>query len=253
VLFAEKLRVGADNHAVLARQGRYQQVDDHLQVKEVRLGSDVVGAGVPDRRPGRWQRASRRPARRTPGPDEVSVPQVEDCEPARPVRVVTFHGVPGPINPTRATAAGAGAARCRSRPQTWARLNGCRRGPYATTISAHVTRLGYTCCEQGAVVVLYRIADGGTPGPGAATRCLPGSASSPARSTPPGSCGASSSTTGCVNAERPWAARARRAGQGVAHAGCLGGIAAMGQCRPTDVLYRWLVGRREAKKRYRTA
>jgi hypothetical protein len=38
VLFAEKLRQGNDNHAALARQGRYAIIDDNLHVKEVRVG-----------------------------------------------------------------------------------------------------------------------------------------------------------------------------------------------------------------------
>jgi Transposase DDE domain len=38
VLFAEKLRQGNDNHAALARQGRYAIVTDNLHVKEVTVG-----------------------------------------------------------------------------------------------------------------------------------------------------------------------------------------------------------------------
>jgi hypothetical protein len=38
VLFAEKLRQGSDNHAALARAGRYQIVEDNLHVKEVTVG-----------------------------------------------------------------------------------------------------------------------------------------------------------------------------------------------------------------------
>jgi Transposase DDE domain len=42
VLFAEKLRQGNDNHAALARPGRYQIVDDNLHVKEVHVGEGTA-------------------------------------------------------------------------------------------------------------------------------------------------------------------------------------------------------------------
>jgi hypothetical protein len=38
VLFAEKLRQGTDNHAAMARAGRYQIIEDNLHVKEVTIG-----------------------------------------------------------------------------------------------------------------------------------------------------------------------------------------------------------------------
>jgi DDE family transposase len=41
VLVGEKLRQGSDNHAALARPGRYQVVADNLQVKEVWVGDGV--------------------------------------------------------------------------------------------------------------------------------------------------------------------------------------------------------------------
>ncbi|MFI5843041.1 hypothetical protein ACIA8K_25360 [Catenuloplanes sp. NPDC051500] len=50
--------------------------------------------------------------------------------------------------------------------QSWARLNGCRSGPQATAVTAHVTRLTYTDCRQGADVVLYRISNGAHVWPG---------------------------------------------------------------------------------------
>ena len=42
VLFAEKLRQGSDNHAALARAGRYQIVADNLHVKEVTVGDGAA-------------------------------------------------------------------------------------------------------------------------------------------------------------------------------------------------------------------
>jgi transposase len=42
VLVGEKLRQGSDNHAALARPGRYQQAADNLQVKQVWVGEGVT-------------------------------------------------------------------------------------------------------------------------------------------------------------------------------------------------------------------
>jgi polyhydroxybutyrate depolymerase len=101
-----------------------------------------------------------------PDPDDVSVPEVEDCRPSRPVPVVTFHGQQDTVNPYPGNpdlrwgyAVPVGAA-------TWARLNDCRRGPQASTISEHVTRLSYSRCAQGAEVQLYRVSNGGHTWPG---------------------------------------------------------------------------------------
>ncbi len=101
-----------------------------------------------------------------PDPDDVSVPEVEDCRPSRPVPVVTFHGQQDQVNPYPGNpdlrwgyAVPVGLA-------TWGRLDECRRGPQAATISEHVVRLSYTRCAQGAEVELYRISDGGHTWPG---------------------------------------------------------------------------------------
>ena len=42
MLVGEKLRQGSDNHAALTRPGRYQQVADNLQVKQVWVGDGVT-------------------------------------------------------------------------------------------------------------------------------------------------------------------------------------------------------------------
>jgi hypothetical protein len=41
-LFGEKLRQGKDNHAALARAGRYSVIDDNLEVKEVTIGEGTT-------------------------------------------------------------------------------------------------------------------------------------------------------------------------------------------------------------------
>jgi polyhydroxybutyrate depolymerase len=84
-----------------------------------------------------------------PDPDDVSVPEIEDFVNPYPGNPDLRWGYSVPV----------AAA-------TWARLNDCRRGPQASTISEHVTRLAYTRCAQGAEVQLYRVSDGGHTWPG---------------------------------------------------------------------------------------
>ena len=101
-----------------------------------------------------------------PDPEDVSVPEVEDCRPARPVPVVTWHGQQDTVNPYLGSADLRWGYAVPLAAQTWARLNGCRQGPRAETVTEHVTRLTYTGCRQGAEVVLYRISNGGHVWPG---------------------------------------------------------------------------------------
>ena len=101
-----------------------------------------------------------------PDPDDVSVPEVEDCRPTRPVPVVTWHGQLDTVNPYPGSADLRWGYAVPVAAQTWARLNGCGAGPHAGTVTEHVTRLTYTGCRRGADVVLYRISDGGHVWPG---------------------------------------------------------------------------------------
>jgi polyhydroxybutyrate depolymerase len=102
-----------------------------------------------------------------PDPDDVSVPEIEDCRPTRPVPVVTWHGQEDVVNPYPGNGDLRWGYAVPVAVQTWARLNGCRVGPQATTVSEHVTRLEYTRCRQGADVEFYRISNGGHTWPGA--------------------------------------------------------------------------------------
>ncbi|MPQ96813.1 polyhydroxybutyrate depolymerase [Modestobacter sp. I12A-02628] len=101
-----------------------------------------------------------------PDPDDTSVPEVEDCSPSRPVPVITFHGQQDPVNPYQGNADLRWGYTTPVAVQTWARLDGCRRGPEATQVSEHVTELSYTTCAGGAEVTLYRVSDGGHTWPG---------------------------------------------------------------------------------------
>ncbi|MEV4638632.1 polyhydroxybutyrate depolymerase [Actinoplanes sp. NPDC049548] len=102
-----------------------------------------------------------------PDPDDVSVPEVEDCRPGRPVPVVTWHGQKDTTNPYPGSNDLRWGYAVPVAVQTWARLNGCQYGPEATTVTEHVTRLSYTGCSRGADVVLYRVSNGGHVWPGA--------------------------------------------------------------------------------------
>jgi polyhydroxybutyrate depolymerase len=102
-----------------------------------------------------------------PDPDDVSVPELEDCRPARAVPVVSWHGQQDTVNPYPGSGDLRWGYAVPVAAQSWARLNGCRSGPLATAVTEHVTRLTYTGCRQGADVVLYRISNGAHVWPGA--------------------------------------------------------------------------------------
>jgi polyhydroxybutyrate depolymerase len=101
-----------------------------------------------------------------PSPQDTSVPEVQDCTPGRPVPVVTFHGDADLVNPTLGSADLRWGYAVSVAVQTWARINGCRVGPTATPVSAHVTRFAYGHCRQHADVEYYRVAGGGHTWPG---------------------------------------------------------------------------------------
>ncbi len=101
-----------------------------------------------------------------PDPDDPTVPEVEDCEPQRPLPVLTFHGQQDMTNPYTGNGDLRWGYTVPVALQTWARIDGCRRGPNATPVSANVTRLAYTQCRDGVSVELYRVANGGHTWPG---------------------------------------------------------------------------------------
>jgi polyhydroxybutyrate depolymerase len=94
------------------------------------------------------------------------VPDPATCTPTRPVPVIAFAGTADPVNPYP----GGGAPYWQyGVPQAlarWAEINGCRRGPVTTSVTAHVDRISYSACRRGASVLLYRVAGGGHTWPG---------------------------------------------------------------------------------------
>ena len=101
-----------------------------------------------------------------PDPDDVSVPEVEDCRPDRPLPVLTFHGQQDVVNPYPGNGDLRWGYAVPLAVQTWARLDDCRRGPVATAVSEHVTRFSYTRCRRGVEVHFYRVSNGGHTWPG---------------------------------------------------------------------------------------
>ena len=99
--------------------------------------------------------------------DEPSVPDVEHCRPERPLPALTFHGQQDPLNPYLGNGDLRWGYSVPVALQTWARLDGCRRGPQSQPITGNVTRLAYTGCRDDVTVELYRIADGSHTWPGA--------------------------------------------------------------------------------------
>ncbi len=88
----------------------------------------------------------------------------EQCDPARPVPVLAFHGTADPLVPYE----GSGGI-LPPVPQWaigWAQRNGCTAGPTVTFELDEVTARTWSDCEQGAEVVLYTIEGGqhGWPG-----------------------------------------------------------------------------------------
>ena len=110
----------------------------------------------------------------------AAVVQVGDCNPARPVPVLAFHGTADPIVPyeggdmpsrllregaeqTRAPARFAGAEEWTA---SWAEGNGCATEAESIPPQGDVRGERYTHCNQGADVILYTIEDGGHTWPG---------------------------------------------------------------------------------------
>ena len=101
-----------------------------------------------------------------PDPDDVTVPEVEDCRPGRPVPVLTFHGEQDRVNPYTGNGDLRWGYGVPLAVQTWARLNDCQAGPEATSVAEHVTLFEYSECRRGAEVDFYSISDGGHTWPG---------------------------------------------------------------------------------------
>lgn len=96
---------------------------------------------------------------------DSSLPDPATCLPSRPVPIVTFHGTADATNPYSGGGSPYWQYGVPAALQRWAAINRCEERPAESRIAAHVTRLRYSRCADGAQIVLYRIdapaADGG--------------------------------------------------------------------------------------------
>lgn len=108
-----------------------------------------------------------------PDPDDVTVPELGNCAPKKPVAVLTFHGIDDMVNPLLGSNDLRWGYAASLAVQTWARLDECTSGPDAVPVSEHVTKFSYTGCHKGADVTYYRVSNGGHTWPGT-DAALPG-------------------------------------------------------------------------------
>ena len=90
------------------------------------------------------------------------------CGDLQPLPLIAFHGTADSQVPfeggTSVMSGDEPWDSVRSWTAGWAQRNGCGRTPDESAIAADVTRLEYSDCESGAIVVLYTVEDGGHPG-----------------------------------------------------------------------------------------
>lgn len=101
-----------------------------------------------------------------PDPAALTGPVPGSCAPAEPVAVVTFHGTDDFVNPYGGNADPRWGYTVHRAAQEWATLNGCRKGPEATSVTAAITVYSWSVCKKQGDVILYEIAGGGHTWPG---------------------------------------------------------------------------------------
>ncbi|MEZ4282429.1 MAG: feruloyl esterase [Myxococcota bacterium] len=100
--------------------------------------------------------------------------QTVECEPSRPVPVVTIHGRLDPVNvfaddDPRIVPGSSWTYGLPEALERWAHLNDCRiDAPLRKPFTANIDRVAYRGCRAGANVELYDVADGGHTVPGTA-------------------------------------------------------------------------------------
>lgn len=94
---------------------------------------------------------------------------IDDCQPARPVPMIAFHGTADAIVPYGGGDVQGPGVSLPSVPgwvAAWAALNGCDAVPSDLPARGEVSAIRYTGCDQGADVEFYTIAGGGHTWPG---------------------------------------------------------------------------------------
>jgi polyhydroxybutyrate depolymerase len=90
---------------------------------------------------------------------------VTDCQPARPVPVMQFHGTMDTLVPWNGSS-GLGFPGVEETMQQWAARNGCAATPAETYQKGDTTCVTWSGCQAGAEVVLCTVQDGGHTWPG---------------------------------------------------------------------------------------
>ncbi|QJR79340.1 hypothetical protein CA267_000270 [Alteromonas pelagimontana] len=95
----------------------------------------------------------------------------EDCEPARPVPVVTFHGTKDTVNHYEVQEDSPSYWRMgvEKAVDGWIKHNGCNPEPEVDKIDSSVTRFTYTECKDNADILFYRSETAGHTWPGSAS------------------------------------------------------------------------------------
>jgi len=93
----------------------------------------------------------------------------KNCNPDRPIPVITFHGLADRSNPysdVDSARTPEWVASVDGAVASWAKNNGCDSDAATDAVAKDVTRLSFQNCADGADVVLYQIRDGGHTWPG---------------------------------------------------------------------------------------
>ncbi len=101
-----------------------------------------------------------------PSPDAPHALELQSCAPRKTVPVITFHGDADTTNPYEGNADKRWGYTTQLAMQTWARFDGCTRGPAVSQVSEHVTKEAYSKCKDRSEVVFYKVAGGTHSWPG---------------------------------------------------------------------------------------
>ena len=88
------------------------------------------------------------------GPDRA--PSPTDCQPSRPVPVVTFHGTDDAVNPYAGGGSPYWGYAVPVAVRRWVQIDGCNPSPKVKRVSKHVVLERYKDCQDDTDVLLYR-------------------------------------------------------------------------------------------------
>jgi len=91
-----------------------------------------------------------------PSAGDFKILDTSTCEPHRAISIITFHGVQDPTNRFNGDGTPRWGYGVPVALERWRRLNECQANPSEQKISAHVTKVTYLGCRDGAELMLYR-------------------------------------------------------------------------------------------------